>query len=70
MKQQMIPDPNDESAVKAELERLAHETQLMSETMYEEEQKKNKNLTPWTSGRSVEVSAPGSMRLPFNIGYS
>ena len=72
MKQQhqIMPDPNDESAVKAELERLAHETQLMSETMYEEEQKKNKNLTPWTSGRSVEVSAPGSMRLPFNIGYS
>lgn len=43
MKQQMIPDPNDESAVKAELERLARETHLMSETMYEEEQKKNKN---------------------------
>ena len=72
MKQQMIPDPNDESAVKAELERLARETQLMSETMEGEERKKNKKNLPQghQEGALINVSAPGSMRLPFNIGYS
>ena len=54
MKQQnqMIPDPNDESAVKAELERLARETQLMSEKIHGEEQKKNKNIQGHQEGAS------------------